>query len=123
MNDYLQMPFLHESLMMEREEGLSEEEKKEAELWFDLEQKKLSEGPDLYDSLTIGNSDFKGSSSNNTGSSTLGNVALNQFRQSSTLNGVSSWVMNARANPAMPSGLPPARPTPMPNVLQRNPAR
>ena len=120
MNDYLQMPFLHESLMMEREEGLSEEEKKEAELWFDLEQKKLSEGPDLYDSLTTGSSDFKGS---NSSSSTLGNVALNQFRQSSTLNGVSNWVMNARANPAMPSGLPPARSTPMPNVLQRNMAK
>ncbi|PAV77817.1 hypothetical protein WR25_01372 [Diploscapter pachys] len=116
------MPFLHESLMMEREEGLSEEEKKEAELWFDLEQRKLSEGPELYDSLTIGNSDFKGGSSNSS-SSTLGNVALNQFRQSSTLNGVSSWVMNARANPAMPSGLPPARSTPMPNVLQRNTTR
>ncbi|KAE9418527.1 hypothetical protein Angca_004286 [Angiostrongylus cantonensis] len=31
-------PFLHESLMLEREEGLSEEEKKEAELWFAKEQ-------------------------------------------------------------------------------------
>ncbi|VDL76568.1 unnamed protein product [Nippostrongylus brasiliensis] len=31
-------PFLHESLMLEREEGLSEEEKKEAELWFTREQ-------------------------------------------------------------------------------------
>ena len=113
------MPFLHESLMMEREEGLSEEEKKEAELWFDLEQRKLSEGPELYDSLTIGSSDLKGGGS----SSTLGNMALNQFRPSSTLNGVSSWVMNARANPAMPSGLPPARSTPMPNVLQRNTTR
>ncbi|PIO71640.1 hypothetical protein TELCIR_06459 [Teladorsagia circumcincta] len=33
-------PFLHESLMLEREEGLSEEEKKEAELWFTKEQYK-----------------------------------------------------------------------------------
>uniref|UniRef100_A0A0N4WUL8 Helicase ATP-binding domain-containing protein n=1 Tax=Haemonchus placei TaxID=6290 RepID=A0A0N4WUL8_HAEPC len=33
-------PFLHESLMLEREEGLSEEEKKEAELWFTREQYK-----------------------------------------------------------------------------------
>ncbi|KAJ1365486.1 SNF2 N-terminal domain [Parelaphostrongylus tenuis] len=31
-------PFLHESLMLEREEGLSEEEKREAELWFAKEQ-------------------------------------------------------------------------------------
>ncbi|KJH45444.1 hypothetical protein DICVIV_08523 [Dictyocaulus viviparus] len=31
-------PFLHESLILEREEGLSEEEKKEAELWFAKEQ-------------------------------------------------------------------------------------
>ncbi|KHJ98638.1 helicase protein [Oesophagostomum dentatum] len=35
-------PFLHESLMLEREEGLSEEEKKEAELWFAREQYKES---------------------------------------------------------------------------------
>ncbi|CAJ0604005.1 unnamed protein product [Cylicocyclus nassatus] len=35
-------PFLHESLMLEREEGLSEEEKKEAELWFAKEQYKES---------------------------------------------------------------------------------
>lgn len=38
-------PFLHESLMLEREEGLSEEEKKEAELWFAKEQYKEEISP------------------------------------------------------------------------------
>ncbi|KAK6043251.1 hypothetical protein COOONC_19246 [Cooperia oncophora] len=46
-------PFLHESLMLEREEGLSEEEKKEAELWFTREQYKDSITLPLNDAPTF----------------------------------------------------------------------
>ncbi|EPB73150.1 protein, SNF2 family [Ancylostoma ceylanicum] len=57
-------PFLHESLMLEREEGLSEEEKKEAELWFAKEQYK--ESFDLaYPEAPLFNPDVTGNRMNN----------------------------------------------------------
>ncbi|EYC11148.1 hypothetical protein Y032_0052g2248 [Ancylostoma ceylanicum] len=100
-------PFLHESLMLEREEGLSEEEKKEAELWFAKEQYK--ESFDLaYPEAPLFNPDgevgyrFGGHSRSLRGLSHLGPPFAPQFAFGST---------NA----------PPLRSTPMPHLLDRIP--
>ncbi|KAL6738367.1 hypothetical protein Aduo_011922 [Ancylostoma duodenale] len=98
-------PFLHESLMLEREEGLSEEEKKEAELWFAKEQYK--ESFDLaYPEAPLFNPDgeigyrFGGHSRSIRGISNLGPPFPPHFAFGST---------NA----------PPLRSTPMPHLLDR----
>nr|CDJ84646.1 SNF2-related and DNA RNA helicase domain containing protein [Haemonchus contortus] len=93
-------PFLHESLMLEREEGLSEEEKKEAELWFTREQYK--------DALTLPYNDTPAFDSGD-----------HYGGYSRALRGHPNWIGTPHFNPM--TDPPPLRSTPVPHHLDRVP--
>ncbi|KAK5979049.1 Helicase ARIP4 [Trichostrongylus colubriformis] len=95
-----EQPFLHESLMLEREEGLSEEEKREAELWFTKEQYK--------EALTFPYNDTP-----------MYDSGTHYGGYSRAPTGPPNWIGIPQFNPM--TDPPPLRSTPIPHQLDRVP--
>ncbi|EGT39315.1 hypothetical protein CAEBREN_01708 [Caenorhabditis brenneri] len=124
---FSQKPFLHETLIMESEQSLSEQEKREAQLLFERERRMEN-----YDPSSLGSSNFynnmPGSSSmmpmyNNNNFNTWPNPPPPQQQQQFQTNFQQPPYPNQSPFPQpspFPNNIAPPRPTPTPHTLRLN---